>query len=175
MNTVLVVVFVMVLTSCFLVLVMIMIWKSHIRFVILYIGIIALVEFVYFTSVIYKFENMACHSSLGITLRIYLHCTLSLYSSLSNLYLLARFSQKKWFIFYIMEPKKIDMDRCVTRYRYMDVRNERGPSEGVLVEKLKEFIKDDYGFYQEAIDKDQMLKTWLMHSIMKRVTLVRMR
>ncbi|KAK9192245.1 hypothetical protein WN943_020861 [Citrus x changshan-huyou] len=37
---------------------------------------------------------MVCYPSLGIILRIYLHCTLSLYSSLSNLYLLARFSQK---------------------------------------------------------------------------------
>ncbi|GAY36912.1 hypothetical protein CUMW_025320 [Citrus unshiu] len=44
--------------------------------------------------VLNKFENMVCYPSLGIILRIYLHCTLSLYSSLSNLYLLARFSQK---------------------------------------------------------------------------------
>lgn len=51
-----------------------------------------------------------------------------------------------------MEPKKINMCRCVTRYGYMDVRNEWDPFEGVLVEKLKEFIKKDYGFYQEAID-----------------------
>lgn len=34
----------------------------------------------------------------------------------------------------------------------MDVRNERDPFKGVLVEKLKEFIKEDYGFYQEVID-----------------------
>ncbi|GAY36915.1 hypothetical protein CUMW_025340 [Citrus unshiu] len=49
-----------------------------------------------------------------------------------------------------MEPKKINMYRCVTRHGYMDVRNERGPFEGVLVEKLKEFIKDDYGSYQQG-------------------------
>lgn len=40
----------------------------------------------------------------------------------------------------------------------MDVRNEWDPFEGVLVEKLKEFIKEDYGFYQEAIDNRSSAK-----------------
>ncbi|MCD7456621.1 hypothetical protein HAX54_032401 [Datura stramonium] len=49
------VVFVMILTSCFLILVMIMIWKTHILFVIVYVLIIGTVELLYLSSVLYKF------------------------------------------------------------------------------------------------------------------------
>ncbi|XP_065622666.1 probable potassium transporter 16 [Quercus suber] len=49
------VVFVMTLTSCFLVVVMIMIWKTHILLIISYILIICTVELIFFSSVLYKF------------------------------------------------------------------------------------------------------------------------
>lgn len=51
------VVFVMTLTSAFLVLVMIMIWKTHIVLIILYVVIIGSVELVYLSSVLYKFDE----------------------------------------------------------------------------------------------------------------------
>ncbi|KAE9460575.1 hypothetical protein C3L33_07589, partial [Rhododendron williamsianum] len=51
------VVFVMMLTSALLVLVMIMIWKTHILLVILYILIIGSVELLYLSSVLYKFDQ----------------------------------------------------------------------------------------------------------------------
>ncbi|KAL4603646.1 hypothetical protein ACB092_10G139600 [Castanea dentata] len=49
------VVFVMTLTSCFLVLVMIMIWKTHILHIISYILIIGTTELIFLSSVLYKF------------------------------------------------------------------------------------------------------------------------
>ncbi|KAG6429180.1 hypothetical protein SASPL_107224 [Salvia splendens] len=51
------VVLVMALTSTFLVLVMIMIWKTNIVFIILYILIIGSVELLYMSSVLYKFDQ----------------------------------------------------------------------------------------------------------------------
>ncbi|CAK9322234.1 unnamed protein product [Citrullus colocynthis] len=51
------VVFVMTLTSSFLVLIMVMIWKTHILFIITYILIIGSVELVYLSSVLYKFDQ----------------------------------------------------------------------------------------------------------------------
>lgn len=51
------VVFVMTLTSAFLILVMIMIWKINILLVILYVLIIGSVEILYLSSVLYKFDQ----------------------------------------------------------------------------------------------------------------------
>ncbi|KAL4603642.1 hypothetical protein ACB092_10G139200 [Castanea dentata] len=51
------VVFVMTLTSAFLVLNMIMIWKSHILLVISYVLVIGSVELLYLSSVFYKFDQ----------------------------------------------------------------------------------------------------------------------
>lgn len=47
----------MTLTSSFLVLIMVMIWKTHIIFIIAYILIIGSVELVYLSSVLYKFDQ----------------------------------------------------------------------------------------------------------------------
>ncbi|KAL6271794.1 hypothetical protein ACE6H2_028705 [Prunus campanulata] len=41
-----------------------------------------------------------------------------------------------------VESKELNVFRCVARYRHTDVRNE--PFEGLLVEKLKAFIKDKF-------------------------------
>ena len=49
--------FVMTLTSAFLVLIMIMIWKSHILLVISYVLVISSVELLYLSSVFYKFAQ----------------------------------------------------------------------------------------------------------------------
>ncbi|CAN4091456.1 unnamed protein product [Withania somnifera] len=51
------VVFVMFLTSCFLVLVMIMIWKTHILLIIVYVLIIVLSELLLLSSTLYKFDQ----------------------------------------------------------------------------------------------------------------------
>lgn len=51
------VVFVMVLTSAFLVLIMILIWKTHILLVLSFILIIGSVELLYLSSVLYKFDQ----------------------------------------------------------------------------------------------------------------------
>ncbi|XP_010921778.1 potassium transporter 5 [Elaeis guineensis] len=51
------VVFVMTLTSALLTLIMIMIWKTHIIFIILYVLVIGSVELVYLSSVLYKFDQ----------------------------------------------------------------------------------------------------------------------
>ncbi|TKY52538.1 Potassium transporter 5 [Spatholobus suberectus] len=51
------VVFVMTLTSALLVLIMIMIWKTHILLVISYVLIVGSVELIYLSSVLYKFKE----------------------------------------------------------------------------------------------------------------------
>ncbi|GAU11196.1 hypothetical protein TSUD_341860 [Trifolium subterraneum] len=51
------VVFVMTLTSAFLVLIMIMIWKTHILLILTYVLVIGSVELVYLSSVLYKFDQ----------------------------------------------------------------------------------------------------------------------
>uniref|UniRef100_A0A0A0KWH6 Potassium transporter n=1 Tax=Cucumis sativus TaxID=3659 RepID=A0A0A0KWH6_CUCSA len=51
------VVFVMTLTSSFLVLIMVMIWKTHILYIITYVLTIGTVELVYLSSVLYKFDQ----------------------------------------------------------------------------------------------------------------------
>jgi KUP system potassium uptake protein len=51
------VVFVMTLTSAFLVLIMIMIWKSHILLIVSYVLVIGTVELLYLSSVLYKFDQ----------------------------------------------------------------------------------------------------------------------
>ncbi|KAJ4953263.1 hypothetical protein NE237_030095 [Protea cynaroides] len=49
------VVFVFTITSAYLVLVVIMIWKTHIALIVLYVATICLVEYIYLSSVLYKF------------------------------------------------------------------------------------------------------------------------
>ncbi|KAL4038805.1 hypothetical protein IC575_002436 [Cucumis melo] len=51
------VVFVMTLTSSFLVLIMIMIWKTHMVLIIIYILVIGSLELLYLSSVLYKFDQ----------------------------------------------------------------------------------------------------------------------
>ena len=50
-------VFVMTLTSSFLVLIMIMIWKTHILLIISYVLVIGTIELIYLSSVLYKFDQ----------------------------------------------------------------------------------------------------------------------
>lgn len=57
LHTGIAVVFVMTLTSSFLVLIMIMIWKTHILLVMAYVLVIGSVELLYLSSVLYKFDQ----------------------------------------------------------------------------------------------------------------------
>ncbi|KAL3533844.1 hypothetical protein ACH5RR_007365 [Cinchona calisaya] len=48
------------------------------------------------------------------------------------------------FLFRRVRPNDLNVFRCVVRYGYTDVRNEQEPFEQLLVERLVEFIKEDF-------------------------------
>jgi KUP system potassium uptake protein len=54
------------------------------------------------------------------------------------------------FLFRRVQPKE-PVFRCVVRYGYTDVRNEKEPFEEILVERLKEFIVKEYYWSQKVI------------------------
>lgn len=47
------------------------------------------------------------------------------------------------FLFRRVQPNELNVFRCVVRYGYTDMQNEQEPFERILVERLKEFIRDD--------------------------------
>ncbi|XP_015891891.1 potassium transporter 5 [Ziziphus jujuba] len=201
------VVFVMTLTSSFLVLIMVMIWKTNLLLVIAYVAIIGSVELIYLSSVLYKFDQggylplafaLALMTIMFVWNDVYRRkyyyelehkispekvkeiandsrfCTVPglamFYSELvqgippifkhyvSNIPALhsvlvlvsikslpiSKVSVEERFLFRRVEPRELNIFRCVARYGYTDVRNEEEPFERILVEKLKEFIKDDF-------------------------------
>ncbi|KAH9774343.1 Potassium transporter 5 [Citrus sinensis] len=216
------VVFVMTLTSSYLVLVMIMIWKSNILYVISYVLIIGSVELIYLSSVLYKFDqggylplifaavlmtimyvwnnvyrrkyfyevehklsprrikDIAANTNIcripGLALfyselvqgippifKHYVENVPALHSvfvfvSIKSLPI-SKVPADERFIFRRVEPKELNMYRCVGRYGYMDVRNQEEPFERILVENLKQFIRDDYKFspqsQESAHDSDE--------------------
>ncbi|KAK9983806.1 hypothetical protein SO802_033331 [Lithocarpus litseifolius] len=200
------VVFVMTLTSCFIVLVMIMIWKTHILLVIPYILIIGSVELVYLSSVLYKFDQggylplafaavlmsvmytwnsvfrrkydyelkhkispetlkeVVANTSLcripGLALfyselvqgippifKHYVANVPALHSVLVFISIkslpISKVPVKERFLFRQVEPKELNVFRCVVRYGYIDVQNEQEPFEEVLIENLKLFIREN--------------------------------
>ncbi|CAL9023886.1 unnamed protein product [Prunus brigantina] len=209
------VVFVMTLTSSFLVLIMIMIWKTNIFLVISYVLVIGSVELMYLSSVLYKF-NQGGYLPLAFAMvlmtimfvwndvhrRKYyyeldhkispeqlkeiavsanfcrmpglamfyselvqgippifnhyaanvpaLHSVL-VFVSIKSLPI-SKVPLEERFLFRRVEPKELNVFRCVARYGYTDVRNEHEPFEGLLVEKLKEFIKDSFWISQRNMD-----------------------
>jgi KUP system potassium uptake protein len=201
----------MTLTSAFLVLIMIMIWKTHILLIISYVLIIGSVELLYLSSVLYKFDQggylplafaailmfvmyvwnnvyrkkyyyelerstitnsitrfhlrslerlfvtqvyvdcpvlqcftlslfKAFHQFSSIMLQMCLHYTLSLFLFQSNPCLFRR-----------VQPKELNVFRCVVRYGYTDTHNEQEPFEKIMVERLKEFIVKEYYWSQKVI------------------------
>ncbi|KAK0594855.1 hypothetical protein LWI29_001277 [Acer saccharum] len=57
------------------------------------------------------------------------------------------------FIFRRVEPKELNVFHCVARYGYTDVQNkEEEHFESMLIEKLKEFIIEDYKFHPTTTD-----------------------
>ncbi|MBA0804307.1 hypothetical protein Gohar_003896 [Gossypium harknessii] len=200
------VVFVMTLTSSLLVLIMIMIWKTDILLVVAYVVIIGSIEFVYLSSVLYKFDQggylpLAFAAALMTVMYVWnnvyrkkynfeLEHKLSLervkdiasdtnlcripglalfYSELvqgippifehyvANIQALhsvlvfvsikslpiSKVPAEERFLFRRVEPKELNIFRCVVRYGYTDIRNKVEPLEQTLVEKLKEFITEN--------------------------------
>ncbi|KAK9983799.1 hypothetical protein SO802_033324 [Lithocarpus litseifolius] len=208
------VVFVMTLTSSFLALIMIMIWKSHILLVISYVLVIGSVELLYLSSVFYKFDQggylplafaavlmtimyiwndvhrrkyfyeldhkisleklkeIAAEKNLcrlpGLAMfyselvqgippifKHYVENVPALHSVLVFLTIkslpISKVPVEERFLFRRVEPRDQNVFRCVVRYGYTDVRSEDEPFEKVLVERLKQFIINDFWFSQRKL------------------------
>jgi KUP system potassium uptake protein len=215
LHTGIAVVFVMTLTSTFLVLVMIMIWKSHILLIISYILIIGSVELVYLSSTLYKFDQggylpLAFAAILMAVMFVWnyvfqrkyhyelehkispdklkeiaadtsfcripglamfyselvqgippifkhyvanvpaLHSVL-VFVSIKSLPI-SKVPVEERFLFRQVEPKELNVFRCVVRYGYTDVHNEQESFEKILIERLKNFVRDDFLFFQRMLD-----------------------
>lgn len=211
------VVFVMTLTSSFLVLIMIMIWKTHILLIISYVLVIGTVELLYLSSVLYKFDQggylpLAFAAVLMAIMYVWndvyrrkyyyeldhkispdklkevitgknfcqipglamfyselvqgippifkhyvanvpaLHSVL-VFVSIKSLPI-GKVPVEERFLIRRVEPKELNVFRCVVRYGYMDARNEQEPFEILLIERLKEFIADDFWFSQKMLNND---------------------
>ncbi|XP_022769813.1 potassium transporter 5-like [Durio zibethinus] len=57
------------------------------------------------------------------------------------------------FLFRRVEPRELNVFRCVVRYGYTDVHNERDSFEKTFLERLKEFIKKDTWLTQMQAQK----------------------
>ncbi|KAL5060522.1 hypothetical protein RYX36_032126 [Vicia faba] len=208
------VVSVMTLTSAFLTLIMIVIWKTHMLLIISYVLIIGSVELVYLSSVLYKFDQggylplafsailmfimyvwntvyrrkyfyeldhkissekfreVACDTSLcrfpslamfyselvqGIPpiFKHYVANVPALHSVLVFVSIkslpISKVPIGERFLFRRVQPKEFNVFRCVVRYGYTDVRNEKEPFENLMVERLKEFIVREYYWSQKTI------------------------
>ncbi|XP_047308285.1 potassium transporter 5-like [Impatiens glandulifera] len=54
------------------------------------------------------------------------------------------------FLFRRIQPRELNVFRCVVRYGYIDARNEQEPFERMLVERLKGFIREEVIFLKES-------------------------
>ncbi|XP_030493056.2 potassium transporter 5 [Cannabis sativa] len=218
------VVFVMIITSSFLVIIMTVIWKTHILLILLYIVTIGTMEVMYLTSVLYKFDQggylpLAFATILvtimfvwhNVYLRKYkyesnnkvspqmvndimnniritrmpgialfyselvqgippifkhyvqnmpaLHSTLIFVSKKSLP--ISKVSPEERFLFRRLEPKELNMFRCVARYGYRDSHKESEPFEKMLVDKLKEFImkKNSEEVISSSNEQEELLRS----------------
>ncbi|XP_059295287.1 potassium transporter 5-like [Lycium ferocissimum] len=212
------VVFVMTLTSSFLILVMIMIWKTHILLIITYALIIGTVELVYLSSVLYKFDQggylplafamflmfIMCvwnyvyrkkyyfeldhkispekvketmdetnfHRLPGLAIfyselvqgipPIFKHyvanvpCLHSVLVFVSFKSLpISKVPVEERFLFRWVQPSELYVFRCVVRYGYNDARHEQEDFEKILVERLKEFVRE-YCLFSIAIKSHRL-------------------
>ncbi|GLT27430.1 hypothetical protein SLA2020_024270 [Shorea laevis] len=208
----------MLLTSCFMVLVMILIWKSNIFFVIAYVIVIGSVELHFLSSVLYKFQqggypplvfaaimmtimfvwnivhckkyyydlkhkvssNMLTDMSTGMQISRFpglalfysdvvqgippilkqylenippLHSVLVLVSIKSPP--INKVTIEEQFLFQRVEPRKLNMFCCVVRNGYMDLQKDAEHFEKMLIEKLKEFMRED--FLSQKLAKNKKL------------------
>ncbi|KNA19782.1 hypothetical protein SOVF_058470 [Spinacia oleracea] len=200
------------ITSAFMVLVMLVIWKKHIALVILYVCCIWSVELIYLSSVLYKFPhggyfpialasvflalmviwnyvyrkkyyyemdnkispntlrdianqtNMSRIPGLAIFYSelvdgippifghyveniSVLHSVL-VFASVKSLPISTVPAEER-FLFRRVHPRELYVFRCVVRYGYTDARNEEEPFERLLIDRLKEFIKDEFWVYTQ--------------------------
>ncbi|XP_022758030.1 potassium transporter 5-like [Durio zibethinus] len=56
---------------------------------------------------------------------------------------ISKVAAEERFLFRRVEPKELNVFRCVVRYGYTDIFNEQESFEWTLVERLKEFIKEN--------------------------------
>ncbi|XP_062084330.1 potassium transporter 5-like [Humulus lupulus] len=211
------VVVVMTITSCILVLIMAMIWKTHILVIILYIVTIGAIELVYLTSVLhkfgqggylpivfaaiivaimfvwhdvsrrkynYEFQNKISPQMIndivvdtrltrmpGIALfhsefvqgippifKHYVQNVPALHSILvfvsSKSLPISKVPPEERFLFRRVQPKELNMFRCVARYGYRDSHHkESQPFEEILLDKLKDFITNK-STDQESMNDD---------------------
>ncbi|CAL5194438.1 unnamed protein product [Lathyrus oleraceus] len=209
------VVFVMTLTSAFLILIMVLIWNTHIILVIAYALIIGSVELIYLSSVLYKFDqggylplafavllmfimliwnnvyrkkyyyeldhkisqeklrDIACDTSLcrlpGLAMfyselvqgippifEHFIQNVPALHSVLVFVTIkslpISKIQREERFLFRRVQPKELNVFRCVVRYGYTDVRNEQEPFEKLMLERLKEFIVNENYCLQDVSD-----------------------
>ena len=195
------------ITSSFMVLVMILIWKKHIIFPALYVCCIMSVEVIYLTSVLYKFphggylpiaiacflviimftwnyvyrkkyhyeeENKVAPSTLkeianrsnfcrvpGVAMfyselvhgippifEHYIENVPALHSVLVFVSIkslpISKVPPEERFLFRRVHPRELYVFRCVVRYGYTDVQNEHENFEMIFVERLQEFMRDDF-------------------------------
>ncbi|KAH7560721.1 hypothetical protein JRO89_XS10G0083100 [Xanthoceras sorbifolium] len=62
------------------------------------------------------------------------------------------------FIFRRVEPKELNIFRCVIRYGYTDLHQTEEPLESVLVDKLKKFIRESYRSSQMITNGAEILE-----------------
>ena len=72
---------------------------------------------------------------------------------------------KEHFLFRRVEPRELNVFRYVVRYGYIDVQNDSEPFEKVLIERLKEFISDDFRLSKRVLSnakkEGDVLDGWL--------------
>ncbi|XP_072960463.1 potassium transporter 5 isoform X1 [Typha angustifolia] len=200
------VVFVMTLTSSLVTLIMIMIWKTHIIKIIIFVAVIGSVELIYLSSVLYKFDqggylplafavfliavmliwnyvyykrytyelrnkvpnerlqNLATDSNVchlpGIAFfyselvqgipPIFEHYVANvpalhsvlIFVSIKSLPI-SRVPTEERFLFRRVGSRDSFVFRCVARYGYKDARNEKEQFDKMLVERLKEYMKEE--------------------------------
>ncbi|XP_071738317.1 potassium transporter 5-like [Rutidosis leptorrhynchoides] len=207
------VIFAETLTSAFMVVIMLVIWKTNILHVILYVLVISSTEYIYLSAVLYKFSQGGYLPFTFAVVLMFIMCTWNyvyrakysyeldhkvsteaikdvvtdrnishmeglaiFYSELAqgippifkhyvdNVPVLhsvivfvsikslpiSRVAPEERFLFRRVKPNELYVFRCVVRYGYTDVRNEKESFEKILVERLKGFIE-----YEIVGDEEQ--------------------
>ncbi|XP_076892253.1 potassium transporter 19-like [Bidens hawaiensis] len=196
------------LTSGFLVVIMLVIWKTNIILVMLYVLVISSTEYLYLSAVLYKFSKGGYLPFSFALVLMFIMCTWNYVyrakynyeldhkvsreaikdivtdTSISHMGGLAifyselahgippifkhyvdnvpalhsvivfvsikslpvsRVAPEERFLFRRVKPNELYVFRCVVRYGYTDVRNEKESFEKILIERLKDYIQYDYG------------------------------
>lgn len=68
---------------------------------------------------------------------------------------ISKVSSEERFLFRRVEPRELNIFRCVVRYGYTDGRNERESFERSLVERLKGFLRDDIWGCSNVDDEEE--------------------